>query len=63
MILALANAGVAVLMVSSELSEVLGISDRVLVIGEGRLRGDFVNDNLTQEHVLAAALGQTTQMA
>ncbi len=43
-------------MVSSELTEVLGISDRVLVIGEGRLRGDFVNDNLTQEHVLAAAL-------
>lgn len=63
LIFALAKAGVAVLMVSSELTEVLGISDRVLVIGEGRLRGDFVNDNLTQEHVLAAALGQTTQMA
>ncbi|MBB4349747.1 xylose ABC transporter ATP-binding protein [Aliirhizobium cellulosilyticum] len=63
LIFALAKAGVAVLMVSSELTEVLGISDRVLVIGEGRLRGDFVNDNLTQEHVLAAALGQSTQMA
>ena len=62
LIFALAKAGVAVLMVSSELTEVLGISDRVLVIGEGRLRGDFVNDNLTQEHVLAAALGQSTQM-
>lgn len=63
LIFALAKSGVAVLMVSSELPEVLGISDRVLVIGEGRLRGDFVNDNLTQEHVLAAALGQATQMA
>ncbi len=63
LIFALAKAGVAVLMVSSELTEVLGISDRVLVIGEGRLRGDFVNDNLTQEHVLAAALGQSRQMA
>jgi D-xylose transport system ATP-binding protein len=63
LIFALAKAGVAVLMVSSELTEVLGISDRVLVIGEGRLRGDFVNDNLTQEHVLAAALGQAKQMA
>ncbi|AYD03550.1 xylose ABC transporter ATP-binding protein [Neorhizobium sp. NCHU2750] len=63
LIFALAKAGVAVLMVSSELPEVLGISDRVLVIGEGRLRGDFVNDNLTQEQVLAAALGQAAQVA
>jgi len=45
-------------MVSSELSEVLGVSDRVLVIGEGQLRGDFINQDLTQEQVLAAALKQ-----
>jgi D-xylose transport system ATP-binding protein len=45
-------------MVSSELAEVLGVSDRVLVIGEGQLRGDFVNQDLTQEQVLAAALSQ-----
>ena len=31
----------------------------VLVIGEGRLRGDFPNENLTQERVLDAALGTT----
>ena len=49
--------GVAIIMVSSELPEVLGISDRVLVIGEGQLRGDFVNDaTLTQERVLEAAI-------
>jgi D-xylose transport system ATP-binding protein len=36
---------------------VLGVSDRVLVIGEGRLRGDFVNEGLTQERVMAAAIG------
>jgi D-xylose transport system ATP-binding protein len=47
--------------VSSELAEVLGVSDRVLVMGEGRLRGDFVNRGLTQEMVLAAAIGQVTQ--
>ncbi|MWU34510.1 D-xylose ABC transporter ATP-binding protein, partial [Escherichia coli] len=35
---------------------VLGISDRVLVIGEGQLRGHFVNDGLTQEHILTAAI-------
>ena len=32
--------------------------DRVLVIGEGQLRGDFINQGLTQEQVLAAALSQ-----
>jgi D-xylose transport system ATP-binding protein len=52
----LARQGVSIIMVSSELAEVLGTSDRVLVIGEGKLRGDFVNDNLSQETVLAAAL-------
>ncbi|SHG73607.1 D-xylose ABC transporter ATP-binding protein [Massilia sp. CF038] len=52
----LATQGMAIIMVSSELAEVLGISDRVLVMGEGKLRGDFINDGLTQETVLAAAL-------
>lgn len=63
LIFALAKQGVAVLMVSSEMPEVLGISDRVLVIGEGRLRGDFPNENLTQEKVLAAAIGKPTSNA
>ena len=54
---------VAVLMISSEMPEVLGISDRVLVMGEGKLRGNFVNEGLTQEKVLAAAIGQPTTEA
>jgi D-xylose transport system ATP-binding protein len=58
LMLELAAQGISIIMVSSELAEVLGVSDRVLVMGEGRLRGDFVNDGLTQEMVLAAALGQ-----
>jgi D-xylose transport system ATP-binding protein len=53
----LAKRGMAIVMVSSELPEVLGISDRVLVIGEGKLRGNFVNEGLTQERVMAAAIG------
>ncbi len=54
---ALVREGLSIIMVSSELSEVLGISDRVLVIGEGELRGDFINDDsLTQERILAAAI-------
>jgi D-xylose transport system ATP-binding protein len=54
---ALVRQGMSILMVSSELPEVLGISDRVLVIGEGELRGDFINDeSLTQERILTAAI-------
>ncbi|MDP5241168.1 D-xylose ABC transporter ATP-binding protein [Uliginosibacterium sp. 31-16] len=54
----LVKEGMSIIMISSELPEVLGVSDRVLVIGEGRLRGDFVNDGLSQETVMAAAIGQ-----
>lgn len=55
--------GLSIIMISSELPEVLGISDRVLVMGEGELRGDFVNRDLTQEQVLAAALGKAEARA
>ena len=55
--------GLSIIMISSELPEVLGISDRVLVIGEGQLRGDFINDGLTQEQVLTAALGHADELA
>ncbi|MCS3397247.1 D-xylose ABC transporter ATP-binding protein [Burkholderia thailandensis] len=56
LVFALARRGVALVVVSSELAEVLGLADRVLVIGEGEVCGDFVNDGLTQEQILAAAL-------
>ena len=59
----LASQGVAIIMVSSELPEILGLSDRVLVMGEGELRGEFINQNLTQQQVLAAALTPLTQRA
>ncbi|WP_323141978.1 D-xylose ABC transporter ATP-binding protein [Massilia phyllosphaerae] len=58
LMLELAAQGIAIIMVSSELAEVLGVSDRVLVMGEGKLRGNFDNKELTQEMVLAAAIGQ-----
>jgi D-xylose transport system ATP-binding protein len=63
LILELARDGIAVIMVSSELPEVLGVSDRVLVIGEGELRGDFKNENLTQEMILSAAIGNAAAAA
>jgi ribose transport system ATP-binding protein len=54
----LAAAGKAVLMISSELPEVLGMSDRILVMHEGRLTGE-INDmaGATQEDVLRLAVG------
>ncbi|PMS22612.1 D-xylose ABC transporter ATP-binding protein [Trinickia dabaoshanensis] len=56
LIFALAKQGMAIVVVSSELPEVLGLADRVLVMGEGELRGDFANDGLTQETILTAAI-------
>ena len=53
----LAQEGVAIVFVSSELPEILGMSDRVLVLHEGRLTGEFINDNLTQEDILRCAAG------
>jgi D-xylose transport system ATP-binding protein len=63
LIFELARQGVAILMVSSEMPEVLGIADRVLVIGEGKLRGNFPNVDLSQEKVLAAAIGAVEDAA
>ncbi len=59
LIFALSKKGVSVIVISSELTEVLGLSDRVLVLGEGHLRGEFKNENLSQEMILTAALGNT----
>ncbi len=63
LMLELAKAGISIIMVSSELPEVLGVSDRVLVMGEGELRGEFINKGLTQEQVLAAALTPLASVA
>jgi D-xylose transport system ATP-binding protein len=51
----MAKEGVAVVMVSSELPEVLGLSDRVLVMCGGRVTGEFSRDEATQERIMAAA--------
>ncbi|TCC50330.1 sugar ABC transporter ATP-binding protein [Kribbella pittospori] len=51
----LAGRGVAVLMISSELPEILGMADRVLVICEGRLTAEFSREEATPERVMHAA--------
>ncbi|MYB01433.1 ATP-binding cassette domain-containing protein [Candidatus Poribacteria bacterium] len=53
----LAEEGVAIVFVSSELPEILGMSDRILVLHEGKITGEFTNDNLTQEEILRCAAG------
>ncbi|MGW0811486.1 sugar ABC transporter ATP-binding protein [Nonomuraea sp. NPDC002799] len=54
----LAGQGVAVLMISSELPEVLGMADRVLVMHEGRLVADIPRERAGEESVMLAATGQ-----
>jgi rhamnose transport system ATP-binding protein len=56
----LAAEGVAILMISSELPEVLGMSDRVLVMREGRLVAEFARADATSEAVGAAMMGGTS---
>jgi ABC-type sugar transport system ATPase subunit len=52
----LAERGLAVIMISSELPEVLGMSDRIAVMRAGRIRGILTRDEATQASVLALAL-------
>ncbi len=53
----LANKGTGILMISSELPEILGMSDRILVMCEGRLTGSFSADEATEERIMQAATG------
>jgi ABC-type sugar transport system ATPase subunit len=57
LIVSLAERGMAVLLVSSELEEVLGLAHRVLVMCRGRLVADLPHTEATDEKVLAAAFG------
>jgi ABC-type sugar transport system ATPase subunit len=59
----LARAGLAIVLVSSELPEILGLSDRVLVLHEGRVTGEFHRADATAERVMACATGHTPNAA
>jgi D-xylose transport system ATP-binding protein len=59
----LAKTGLAIVLVSSELPEVLGLSDRVLVLHEGRVTGEFTRSTASPERVMACATGSTQQIA
>ena len=57
----LAASGMAVLFVSSDLEEIRGISDRVLVMHEGELTGELKRDQLSEEAIMQLATGQTRE--
>jgi ribose transport system ATP-binding protein len=54
----LVGEGVGILLISSELPEIVGLSDRVLVMRGGRVAGEFTRAEATQERILACAVGE-----
>lgn len=51
--------GVGIIMISSELPEILGMSDRILVMAQGTIAGQFLSAEANQEKILHCALGET----
>lgn len=50
--------GMSIILVSSEMPEVLGMSDRIMVMHEGRISGEFMATDADQEKLLACAVGK-----
>jgi ribose transport system ATP-binding protein len=59
----LAKEGVAILFVSSEMEEILGMSDRTLVMHEGRIAGELARDQLSEEAIMQLATGRTAPVS
>jgi len=56
---ALADDGITILMVSSEMEEIIGMSDRVIVMHERRIKGILSRENLTQQRIATLMTGRT----
>ncbi len=54
--------GLSIILVSSEMPEVLGMSDRIIVMHEGHLGGEFTREQATQEVLMAAAVGKLNRV-
>jgi ABC-type sugar transport system ATPase subunit len=59
----LAGEGVAIIMISSELPEILGMSDRIIVMHEGEITGELLRRDATQEKILTLALSRGSDAA
>ncbi len=56
LMLELADAGKGIIMISSEVPEILGMSDRILVMRQGRVNAEMSREEANQERILEAAL-------
>ena len=56
----LAQQGYAIIMISSEMPEILGMCDRIIVMCEGRVTGELSREEATQEKILALAMAKQT---
>ena len=63
MINELAVQGLGIILISSDLPEVMAMSDRILVMREGRQMGLFTRQEATQESIMAAAMGREPTLA
>jgi ribose transport system ATP-binding protein len=59
----LAKEGVAVLMISSDMEEVIGVSDRIAVMHQGAISGFLTRDEFSEENILLLAIGKTLHQA
>ena len=57
----LAQQGMAILMISSELPEILGMSDRIVVMREGEVVGEFAREEATQEKIATAMMSAAAE--
>ena len=57
----LADAGVAILMISSDMEEVIGVSDRIAVMHEGQISGFLERSEFTEQNVLMLAVGNKSK--
>ena len=57
----LADRGVAILMISSDMEEVLGISDRIAVMHEGKITGILNREEFTEENIMHLAVGSSSE--
>jgi ABC-type sugar transport system ATPase subunit len=58
----LAASGIGIIMISSELQEILGMSDRIKVMREGQFVAEFGRDNATEEKLILAATGLAREL-
>jgi ribose transport system ATP-binding protein len=59
----LANRGTSIIMISSELPEIIGMSDRILVMSRGRIAGELKREAATEERILTLAIGESLSVS